>query len=288
MITQALLNCALTAVLGEAATTVLKIIGITQNADSFIEAVKSGDPEKIIIESARLVVSLYTLKCQCFTEDTLVRAVDGDRLISELKIGDQVWAYNTETDENEAKEIKDIIITETDVIVHVRTSDGEDIATTMFHPFYVRHIDGESNGLSFYGEWVAASNLLAGDILQTIDGKTVFVEEVRIEQLSEIIDVYNLKIDDLHTYYVASGILVHNQCIINENGVKIEYYYPNDHGNPVHLHVKGGGNSTKIGPNGKPVKGNPSLSPKQQKVVNNNIDLIKKTIKKLQKEIKKR
>ena len=56
----------------------------------------------------------------------------------------------------------------------------------------------------------------------------------------------------------------------------------------MHLHVKGGGNSTKIGPNGKPVKGNPSLSPKQQKVVNNNIDLIKKTIKKLQKEIKKR
>ena len=49
MITQALLNCALTAVLGEAATTVLKIIGITQNADSFIEAVKSSDPERIIV-----------------------------------------------------------------------------------------------------------------------------------------------------------------------------------------------------------------------------------------------
>jgi len=123
MITQALLNCALTAVLGEAATTVLKIIGITQNADSFIEAVKSGDPERIIVESIRLAVSVYALKSQCFTGDTLVSTVDGDRPIDELEIGDKIWAYNTETGENKAKEIKAVIITETDVIVHVRTSD---------------------------------------------------------------------------------------------------------------------------------------------------------------------
>ena len=79
MITQALLNCALTAVLGEAATTVLKIIGITQNADSFIEAVKSGDPERIIVESIRLAVSLNALKSQCFTGNTLVSTADGRR-----------------------------------------------------------------------------------------------------------------------------------------------------------------------------------------------------------------
>lgn len=144
MITQALLNCALTAVLGEAANTVLKVVGIAQNAESFVEAVKSGDPERIIIESLRLAVSLYTLKCQCFTADTLVSTVDGDRPIGELEVGDKVWAYNIETGENEAKEITAVIVTETDVIVHVKTSDGEDINTTMFHPFYVRHTDKES------------------------------------------------------------------------------------------------------------------------------------------------
>ena len=90
MITQALLNCALTAVLGEAATTVLKIIGIMQNAESFIEAVKSGDPERIIVESIRLAVSVYALKSQCFTGDTLVSTVDGDRPIDELEIGDKI------------------------------------------------------------------------------------------------------------------------------------------------------------------------------------------------------
>lgn len=67
MIPQALLNCGLTKILGEAATTVIKLIGVAGDADSFIKAVKSGDPEKIMIESLRLVVSLYSLKCQCFT-----------------------------------------------------------------------------------------------------------------------------------------------------------------------------------------------------------------------------
>ena len=211
MITQALLNCALTAVLGEAATTVLKIIGITQNADSFIEAVKSGDPERIIVESLRLAVSVYALKSQCFTGDTLVSTVDGDRPIDELEIGDKIWAYNTETGENKAKEIKAVIITETDVIVHVRTSDGEDIETTMFHPFYVRHTDKESGDFCYVGKWVAASNLLAGNMLQTIDGRTVYVEEVRIEKLLKNINVYNLEVEGLHTYFVASGVLVHNK-----------------------------------------------------------------------------
>ena len=72
MITQALLNCALTKVLGEAATTVIKLIGVAQDTGSFIEAVKSGDSERIMVESLRLVVSLYSLKCECFTGETLV------------------------------------------------------------------------------------------------------------------------------------------------------------------------------------------------------------------------
>ena len=226
MVTQALLNCALTAALGEAAATVLKVVGIAN---------ESGDPEKILIESLRLAVSVYTLKCQCFTEDTLVSTVDGDRPIGELEAGDKVWAYNTETGENEAKEITAVIVTETDVIVHVKTSDGEDINTTMFHPFYVRHSENESGGSRYDGEWKAASNLLAGDVLQKINGSTVYVTEVTVEKLPEIINVYNLEIEDLHTYYVADGVLVHNQ-------------YEND-GSPK---VDEGGSESVLPPNTKP------------------------------------
>ncbi len=123
--------------------------------------------------------------------------------IGELEVGDKVWAYNTETGENEAKEITAVIVTETDVIVYVKTSDGEDIETTMFHPFYVRHSDRESDSSVNDGEWKAASNLLAGDVLQKVDGNTVYVTEVTVEKLPEIINVYNLEIEDLlHTMWL--------------------------------------------------------------------------------------
>ena len=79
----------------------------------------------------------------------------------------------------------------------------------MFHPFYVKNEDGT-------GQWKAASNLEAGDELLTEDGKKVFVSEVRVEKLEEEITVYNLELDEVHTYYVADGVLVHNMCATND------------------------------------------------------------------------
>lgn len=94
------------------------------------------------------------------------------------------------------------------------TSDGEEIETTMFHPFYV--VDEEDENAS--GRWVAASNLVSGDVLLMEDGQRVYVDEVRIEKLAEEINVYNLEVDELHTYFVAGGVLVHNDCEIIGEG----------------------------------------------------------------------
>ena len=217
MLVQSLLNCAAKAVLGEAAATVLKVIGIAQDTESFIEAVKSGDPEKIIVESIRLSVSVFTLQCQCFTGDTLVSTEDGYRRIDELEIGDYVWAYNTETGERELKEVLATPVTQTDILVHLTLSDGEEIETTMFHPFFVQ--DEACNGS---GRWSAASNLVSGDVLLMEDGKSVYVLEVRIEKLDEEINVYNLEVDEWHTYFVAGGVLVHNTYDINGTDVDSE------------------------------------------------------------------
>ena len=208
MITQALLNCALTKVLGKAANTVVKLIGIAQDTESFIEAVKSGDPERIMVESLRLVVSLYTLKCECFTGETLVSTTEGDKRIDEIEVGDYVYAYDTEKEEKVPAKVTYVSITETDILVHVYTSEGEEIKTTMFHPFYVKNVkNGEDET---YGIWKASANLVSGDELLTEDGRVVYVEEVRIERLAESIKVYNLEVEGLHTYYVGSGVLVHN------------------------------------------------------------------------------
>ena len=82
-----------------------------------------------------------------------------------------------------------VSVTETDVLVHVITMEGDDIRTTMFHPFYVKSIV-EENESRYNGEWKAASNLIAGDELLTEDGRVIYVEEVRIERLAKNSNIY--------------------------------------------------------------------------------------------------
>ena len=183
----------------------LKLVGIGQDTYGLIEAIKSKDPKEIVIATVRLAVSVFTLKSQCFAGDTLVSTEEGNRRIDEIKPGDKVLSYNTETGENELQEVKNVSVSKTDILVHIITDDGRDIETTMFHPFYVKNEDGT-------GEWKAASNLKAGDELLSEDGKKVKVSEVKVEKLAEEITVYNLELDEVHTYYVAGGVLVHNGC----------------------------------------------------------------------------
>ena len=86
---------------------------------------------------------------------------------------------------------------------------------------------------------------------------------------------------------IALGNIAFSSKIINENGVTISHNYPNDHGNPVHVHVNGGGPSTKVGPNGKPTLGQKPMSQKQSKVFWDNIKAIRRVIKHWQRWIRK-
>ena len=205
LVVQSLISCVATAVFSEAAAFMLKLVGIGQDTYGLIEAIKSKDPKEIVIATVRLAISVFTLKSQCFTGDTLVSTEEGNRRIDEIKPGDKVLSYNTETGENELQEVKNVSVSKTDILVHIITDDGRDIETTMFHPFYVKNEDGT-------GEWKAASNLKACDELLSEDGKKVKVSEVKVEKLAEEITVYNLELDEVHTYYVAGGVLVHNGC----------------------------------------------------------------------------
>ena len=139
---------------------------------------------------------------QCFTRDTLVSIEDGLRPIEEIQAGDYVWSENTETGEKELKKVLSVSVTETKALVHVMTENSTVINTTENHPFYV-----EGKG------WCAVAELDDGDVLQTQDGETETVSDVEVEQLEEAVKVYNLEIEDSHTYYVsADKVLVHNGC----------------------------------------------------------------------------
>ncbi|WP_145925008.1 DUF4160 domain-containing protein [Pseudoalteromonas luteoviolacea] len=94
-----------------------------------------------------------------------------------------------------------------------------------------------------------------------------------------------------YSVYTQDGTLIYREegtSIAEEGGVTIEHYYKgNDHA-PAHIHVNGGGGKTKIGQNGKPIKGSPELTSKQRKVVEANKAKIRRAVKKIGKVLQDR
>ena len=98
----------------------------------------------------------------------------------------------------------------TDIITLVHlTVNGEEIVTTVDHPFYVQ-------GRGF----VEAGKLLVGDKLLDVNRNVLLVENFDVELTKEPVKVYNFQVEDFHTYFVGtSQIMVHNSdCEIQENG----------------------------------------------------------------------
>ena len=144
---------------------------------------------------------------------------------------------------------------------------GEEIIATTSHPFYC-----PTKG------WTDAAHLRAGDILVLVNGKYVVVEKVQHELLESPIKVYNFQVEDYHTYYVSdSGVLVHNKCLVNEDGVRVDVRTSNEHGLP-HAHVSGNGPNTTVGLEGYPMRGHPNFSKQQFWVIKKNWEIIKEGI----------
>ena len=146
----------------------------------------------------------------CFTGDTLVAAENGQKRIDEIEVGDKVWAFNVETRESELKTVTKVYVHSVDEILRLYTDEG-DIDTTANHPFYVI---GKG--------WVAAGDLVVGDEVYNLDETASAILGLEIEILDEPVLVYNLEVEDFHSYFVGCvPVLVHN----------IDYSYrdPNGH-----------------------------------------------------------
>ena len=90
-------------------------------------------------------------------------------------------------------------IREVTKLVHL-TVNGEEIVTTVDHPFYVQ-------GRGF----VEAGKLLVGDKLLDVNGNVLLVENFDVELTDDSVKVYNFQVEDYHTYHVSGfGVLVHN------------------------------------------------------------------------------
>jgi RHS repeat-associated protein len=68
------------------------------------------------------------------------------------------------------------------------------------------------------------------------------------------------------------------KVIAQGNGVRVQHYYRSgDHG-PAHAHVLGGGRETRIGQNGRPLRGDPELTSAQREVVQDNRSRIRRAL----------
>ncbi|GAA6139687.1 hypothetical protein NBRC116583_34340 [Arenicella sp. 4NH20-0111] len=186
------------------ATTAFDIFGAATDGDG-LTAKEAGIIFLTSLSPGKFL-KLFKRGCNSFDSDTLVATENGLRPIHEVKIGDKVWAYNDKTGEKSLQEVTHLIFGEgTKELIDITLETGEVLTATNEHPFYVNN------------EWVDASDLVEGDYLVSIDDKSIEIEQVKNYRESR--DVYNITVDNDHTYYVGvSKVLNHNAqkvCPIN-------------------------------------------------------------------------
>jgi Pretoxin HINT domain len=141
-----------------------------------------------------------------FSYDTEVVMADGSRkAISDLTVGDEVIATDPETGRTAVREVTAVHLNLdtafTDVTVIDADGDVSTINTTQHHPFW---------SVSDH-KWTDAMDLERGDHLRSADGSLLTVASVRAFEGNQW--MWDLTIDDIHTFYVANGedsVLVHN------------------------------------------------------------------------------
>ena len=142
-------------------------------------------------------------KFNSFDGSTLVSTKFGLVSIEEIHIGDLVWAYDETTGNSSLQEVVHIIVGDGEkTLVDISLESGEIITATDEHPFY----------LPSKKAWVNASELEVGSVLLGQDGSLLSV--VGVKSYKQITKVYNLTVNNDHTFYVGSdSVLSHNEGI---------------------------------------------------------------------------
>ncbi|MEU6407051.1 polymorphic toxin-type HINT domain-containing protein [Streptomyces sp. NPDC046985] len=157
-----------------------------------------------------------------FTPSTLVLMAHGKtKAIAEIENGDQVEAADPKTGKHRGPRVvlarlvhhdNDLI----DLSIETAPRHSAIVHTTSRHPFW----DDTDH------TWVPAGRLKPGHVLNTANNKHVRILAVRVRPGAA--DMYNLTVQQLHTYYVLAGdtpVLVHNSngsCGVTDLAAKID------------------------------------------------------------------
>lgn len=80
-------------------------------------------------------------------------------------------------------------------ILIIGVAHADELKATLAQSFYVN------------GTWVSASDMKAGDIVQTSDGRTIRITNVTDVIAERDVHVYGLQTSSTHTYLVDGGII---------------------------------------------------------------------------------
>ena len=142
-------------------------------------------------------------------------------------------------------------------------------------------------------DWVQAGDLSPGDVISDRAMLPLTVLAVRVDDTPQL--VHNLEIGGAHTYFAGDmAAWAHNNTPPslppNNPARGINHQFGNpcplpgtqvEHP-PVHLNITAGGQTSRVGENGKPIFGD-SLNRQQQRIVDCNRSLIRRTARKIRK-----
>jgi hypothetical protein len=168
-----------------------------------------------------------------FAGTTGVLMADGtSKAISLVRVGDTVLATDPTTGKTEERRVTDLITGTGEkhlVEITVDTDAGQSkIVATENHPFWAADLKS----------WVNAKDLRSGYHFETADHRPATVHATRA--WTKHTTVYNLTVDELHTYHVAAGaadILVHN-CSSEDLKGYADFLRPNGGKNGVKVAAK--------------------------------------------------
>ena len=132
----------------------------------------------------------------------------GTKRVEQVKQGEWVLSRNEQTGQTETKRVLQTTIKQAKSVITVTLADAqsgkvvESITASPEHPFFV-----EGKG------FVPAGQLALGNAIVTRAGPNLLVKAVQTQSRAEGYEVYNLVVEDDHTYFVGKhngGAWVHN------------------------------------------------------------------------------
>lgn len=150
----------------------------------------------------------------CFTGDTLVYTQTGLMPISNIVVGDYVYSRNIETDELELSKVDELYVNNTNELVSICT-ENQNFKCTPNHTILTNH------------GWKYACEITEKDMLVSYNDEYTQVKSIENIELETEVNVYNLNIENSHTYCITNdNYIVHNMCI-NEEYAGRTYKYEN-------------------------------------------------------------